>query len=69
MTCAGTGIAIAQLPLFMIEEYLNKGELISILDEFPIKSAQVYATTYRQKEIPKKLSYFLKYVQERYKIQ
>lgn len=67
MVCVGTGIA--QLPLFMVEKYLKKGELISILDEFPIKSAPVFATTYRQKEIPKKLNYFLKYMRERYKIQ
>ncbi len=66
MARAGTGIA--QLPLFMVEKYFQKGELISILDEFPIKSAQVFMTTYRQKEIPKKLNYFLKYISERYKI-
>src|SRR3990167_9938589 len=65
MARAGTGIA--QLPLFMVEKYLQKGELISILDEFPIKSAQVFITTYRQKQIPKKLNYFLKYITERYK--
>ena len=67
MARAGTGIA--QLPLFMVEKYLQTGELISILDEFPIKSAQVFVTTYRQKEIPKKLNYFLKYMRERYRIQ
>lgn len=61
MTRAGVGIA--QLPLFMIEEYLKTGELISILDEFQIQSAKVYMTTYRQKEIPKKLNYFIQFVQ------
>ena len=66
MARAGTGIA--QLPLFMVEKYLQKGELISILDEFPIKSARVFATTYRQKEIPKKLNYFLKYITDRYRL-
>ncbi|MCX7124892.1 MAG: LysR family transcriptional regulator [Gammaproteobacteria bacterium] len=65
---ARAGAGIAQLPLFMVEKYLQKGELISILNEFPIKSAQVYATTYRQKEIPKKLNYFLKYMRARYRI-
>lgn len=64
MARAGTGVA--QLPLFMVEKYLKKGELISILDEFPIKSAQVFSTTYRQKEIPKKLNYFIQFVRSRF---
>lgn len=62
---ARAGAGIAQLPLFMVEKYLQKGELISILDAFQIKSAQVFATTYRQKQLPKKLNYFLKYIIER----
>src|SRR3990167_2291691 len=65
MARAGSGIA--QLPLFMVEKYLQKGELISILDEFSIKNAQVFVTTYRQKQNPKKLNYFLKYISDRYR--
>ena len=65
MARAGTGIA--QLPLFMVEKYLQKGELISVLDEFSIKNAQVFVTTYRQKQNPKKLNYFLKYISDRYR--
>jgi len=60
---ARAGVGIAQLPLFMVEKYLQTGELISILDEFPIQPAKVYMTTYRQKEIPKKLNYFMQFMQ------
>lgn len=61
------GVGIAQLPLFMVEKYLQTGELISILDEFPIQSAKVYITTYRQKEMPKKLQFFINYMKQQYR--
>ena len=64
MARAGSGIA--QLPLFMVEKYLQKGELISILDEFSIKNAQVFVTTYRQKQIPKKLNYFIQFMKKKF---
>ncbi|HLB56018.1 MAG TPA: LysR family transcriptional regulator [Coxiellaceae bacterium] len=61
------GIGIAQLPLFMIEKYLKSGELISVLDDFPIKNSEVFITTYRQKQIPKKLNYFIQFMRSRFR--
>ena len=66
MARAGSGIA--QLPLFMVKKYLETGELISVLDEFPIKNTQVYLTTYRQKNIPKKLQYFIQFIKSRFSL-
>lgn len=63
MARAGSGIA--QLPFFMVEKYLKTGELIAILDEYPIKSAQVFITTYRQKSVPKKLQFFIQYMKNK----
>jgi DNA-binding transcriptional LysR family regulator len=65
MVRAGAGIAM--LPEFIIEKYLQSGELITVLDDFKCKDAEVFITTYRQKNIPKKIAHFIKFINAQYK--
>jgi DNA-binding transcriptional LysR family regulator len=63
---ARCGIGIAMLPHFMISKHLQSGELMTILNEYECKKAEVYITTYREKDHPKKLSTFIGYIKSIY---
>ena len=63
---ARCGIGIAMLPHFMISKHLQSGELMTILNDYECKNSEVYITTYREKDHPKKLSTFIGYIKSIY---
>lgn len=65
---ARAGVGIALLPEFMIKRHIKAGDLMTLLDDHETEPAEVYTTIYRQKHVPKKLQYFINYVNKYYDI-
>ncbi len=62
--CAKQGLGLIQLPLYVLEEYLNTGELIEVLSEYQADNAYVFyhypKYAHPQPKIRKFIDYFLK---------
>ncbi|MCD6045763.1 MAG: hypothetical protein K0R48_926 [Gammaproteobacteria bacterium] len=61
--CIQQGLGLIQLPLYVLEEYLNSGKLIEILPEYQADNAYVFyhypKYAHPQPKIRKFIEYFL----------
>ncbi len=59
---ARAGVGIALLPEFQIKKYIKSKELVTLLKSIKFRPSEVYVTRYRHKNVPKKLQFFLDYI-------
>jgi len=59
------GLGITQLPIWMIDEYLKTGELVTVLEGFPSDSIPINAIYPQSRHIPLKVRCFVNYLQEK----
>lgn len=59
------GLGITQLPIWMIDKYLEMGDLIRILESFPTDTVPINAIYPHSRHIPLKVRCFVDFIQEK----
>ncbi len=63
LECAKQGLGLIQLPLYVVEDYLQRGELIEVLAEFQATNTNIYyhypKFRYMKPKVRKFIEYFL----------
>ncbi|MDK9739454.1 LysR family transcriptional regulator [Vibrio sp. D404a] len=58
------GLGITQLPIWMMDEYLQSGELVRVLEEFPSDAVPINAIYPQSRHVPLKVRCFVNFIQE-----
>ena len=64
---AALGMGIVQTPELSVASYLDKGELVGILEKYRIPSLPIYATYLQRRFLPAKLTTFVDYLIQYFK--
>src|SRR5690606_17436351 len=60
------GLGLAQLPDYYVDEYLAKGKLLSVLDEFQSPEMGVWVVYPQQRHLAPKVRLFIDFLVERF---
>ena len=58
-------IGLCQMPLFLVEQELNSGALVTTLEQYKLPEHGIYAVYPQRSFIPEKLKVFLNYLEEK----
>ncbi|WP_425338842.1 LysR substrate-binding domain-containing protein [Bartonella tamiae] len=67
-TAAIAGIGFARMPHFVAAEEIQKGRLVSVLDDYTIKDTGVYAVYPHRRYLPAKVRFLVDYLVQWFKI-
>lgn len=59
------GLGICQMPTFIVQEYIKKGDLVTILDNYKLPVHAVYAVYPQRKHLPEKVKVFIEYLDKK----
>ncbi|WP_260260451.1 LysR family transcriptional regulator [Vibrio intestinalis] len=60
-----TGLGITQLPIWMMDKYLQSGELVQVLQDFPSDSVPINIIYPQNRYVPLKVRCFIEFIQEK----
>jgi len=60
-----TGLGVTQLPIWMVDKYLQSGELVQVLADYPCDSVTINVIYPQNRYVPLKVRCFVNFVQER----
>lgn len=59
------GLGITQLPIWMMDKYLQSGELVQVLQDFPSDSVPINIIYPQNRYVPLKVRCFIEFIQEK----
>nr|WP_086940151.1 LysR family transcriptional regulator [Thaumasiovibrio occultus] len=60
-----SGVGIAQLPLWMVGEFISSGQLIQVLDNFEVKPLPFHAVYPQNRYVPLKVRCFIDFIKDK----
>ncbi|MBF4296241.1 LysR family transcriptional regulator, partial [Vibrio anguillarum] len=59
------GLGICQMPTFIVQRYLNTGQLVQVLANYDLPDHSIFAVYPERRHMPEKVKVFIDFIEEK----